>query len=167
MEVSERLARKALLRRFHRESTTLGHTFWNVSERTWRSWTSDRNQTDVPQRVIDFIEGEARYDQSRLASPGQPSQPRGTMRKNKRMEEVLSTAGADNVRSGQCPFCHTSTHVRFNRDGRREDLSYCIHFVGANVDGREIYLDFELEEEAPASGGYHARFSIGLLGSDG
>lgn len=66
----ERIDRKARLRRFHEESTKLGHVFWGVSQKTWQAWLSDNNRRDVPQRVIAFIDGEAEYDRSKLGPPG-------------------------------------------------------------------------------------------------
>lgn len=65
-----RKAEKALLREYHVHGTSLGHRHWSVSEKTWREWMSDSNKKRVPRRVIDFIEGEARYDRGHLQSPG-------------------------------------------------------------------------------------------------
>jgi hypothetical protein len=61
---------KALLREYHVHGTTLGHRHWSVSEKTWREWLSDRNKKRVPRRVLNFIEGEARYDRGHLQAPG-------------------------------------------------------------------------------------------------
>jgi hypothetical protein len=69
-EDKARKAEKALLRDYHVHGTSLGHRHWSVSEKTWREWMSDSNKKRVPRRVLDFIEGEARYDRAHLQSPG-------------------------------------------------------------------------------------------------
>jgi hypothetical protein len=48
--------------------------------------------------------------------------------------EVPMNKGADGNRNAPCPFCDTSSHIRFNRDGHGIQESVCVHYRGYTID---------------------------------